>query len=130
MNQRGDTLRMLGIGEAFEEAVGRAQGWKSHFRPADQRGETFVVAFAGFTEEYGFDAAAGAKRFFDEADAFDADRAGFRGQTAAKRHAELFEPAVVAASEDARRGGRCAGSISRAGGFAWRGHHGWLRGAP
>jgi hypothetical protein len=65
VNKRGDALRMLGVGQAFEKAVGRAQGRKSHFRTADERSETFVVAFAGFAEEYGFDATAGAKRFFD-----------------------------------------------------------------
>ncbi len=32
-----------------------------------------MMAFAGLAEEDCFDAAAGAKRFFDEADAFNAD---------------------------------------------------------
>ena len=73
---------MLGVGEAFEEAVGGAQFGKSHFGPVDKRGEAFVMAFAGFAEEDGFDAAAGAKGFFDEADAFYADEAGFGGQAA------------------------------------------------
>src|ERR1700686_5828474 len=120
MHERGDALRMLGVGKAFKEAIGRAQGWKSHFRPADQRGETFVVAFARFAKEHRFNPTAGAKRFFDEADAFDADRAGLRGQTAAERHAEFLEPSIVAAREDAGRGSPC----SAAGGFAWRGHQG------
>src|SRR5580700_1888705 len=111
---------MLGVGQALEEAVGGAQGWKSHFRPADERSETFVVAFAGFAEEYGFDAAAGAKRFFDQAEAFDADGAGLRGQTAAQRHAKFFEPAIVAAGQDPGRG--CGGSV--ASGLAGSGHPG------
>jgi len=79
-----------------------------------------VVAFAGLTEEDRFDATAGTKRFFDEADAFDADGAGFRGKTAAERHAEFFEPAIVAAGEDSGRGcARCGAS-----GFAGGSHQG------
>ena len=77
-----------------------------------------MVAFAGFAEEHSFDAAAGAKRFLDETDAFNADRAGFRGQTAAQRHAEFLEPAIVAAGEDARR----SSAWGAAGGFAGGGH--------
>lgn len=79
-----------------------------------------MVAFAGLAEEDRFDAAAGTKRFFDEADAFDANGAGFRGKTAAERHAEFFEPAIVAAGEDSGRGcARCGAS-----GFAGGGHQG------
>ncbi len=95
---------MLGVGNAFEEAVGGAQGGESHFRPADERSEAIVVALAGFGEEDGLDAAARAESFFDEADAFDADGAGFRGQATAKRHAEVLEPAIVAAGQDSRSG--------------------------
>lgn len=77
-----------------------------------------MMAFAGLAEEDCFDAAAGAKRFFDEADAFDADGAGLRGKTAAERHAEFFEPAIVAAGEDSGHGcARCGTS-----GFAGGGH--------
>jgi hypothetical protein len=79
-----------------------------------------VVAFAGFAEEYGFDAAAGAKRFFDQAHAFNAHGAGLRGQTAAQRHAKHFEPAIVAAGQDSGRGSRC----SVASGLAGGGHQG------
>ncbi len=124
VDESGDALRMLGVGKAFEEAVGGAQNGESHFRPANKRSEAIVMALAGFAEENRFDAAAGTKRFFDEADAFDADRAGFRGQTAAERHAEFLEPAVVAASEDSGRDCVCASSV--AGGFAWGGHQ-WER---
>ena len=95
---------------------------KCDFWPADERGETIAVAFAGFAEEDCLDGAAGAQGFFDQADAFDADRAGLRGQAAAERHAELFEPAIVAASEDSGRCFRCVGSV--AGGFARSGHQG------
>jgi hypothetical protein len=63
---------MLGVGEAFEETIVGAQLGKSHFGPVDERGEAFAMAFAGFAEEDSFDAAAGAKGFFDKADAFDA----------------------------------------------------------
>ena len=78
------------------------------------------MTLAGFAEEYCFDAAAGAKRFFDEANAFDANGAGFRGKTAAECHAEFFEPAIVAAGEDSGRGcARCGAS-----GFAGGSHQG------
>jgi len=118
MDQGGDSLRMLGIGESFEEPVGGAQGGKTHFGPADQGSEALVVAFAGFAEEHGFDATARAKCFFDKANAFDTNRAGFRGQTAAEGHAKFLEPAVVATGEDSRRGW----SRRVAGGFAGGGH--------
>jgi hypothetical protein len=118
MDKGGDSLRMLGIGKSFEEPIGGAQSGKSHLRSADQGCETLAVAFAGFAEEYGFDAAAGAECFFDEADAFDANRTGFGGQTTAQGHAKFLEPAVVAAGEDSRRGW----SRRVAGGFAWGGH--------
>lgn len=62
--------------------------------------EFFAVAFAGFTEEDGFDGAAGFEGFFDEAEAFDADAAGVGLQAAAESDAELFKPAVVAAGEE------------------------------
>jgi hypothetical protein len=78
------------------------------------------MAFAGFAEEDSFDAAAGAKGFFDEADAFDADGAGFRGKATAQGHAEFLEPAIVAAGEDSRRGCGRAGGVTR--GFAGGSH--------
>jgi hypothetical protein len=113
---------MFGVGEALEEAVGGAQGGKSDFWPADQRGETIAVAFAGLAKEDCFNGAAGAQGLFDKANALDADGARFRGQTAAERQAELFEPAIVAAGEDPGRGCTRAGIVS--GGFAWSGHQG------
>jgi hypothetical protein len=88
---------MLGVGKALEEAVGGAKDGKSHFGPVDERGETFVMAFAGFAEEHGLNAAGGTQRFLDEADALDADEAVFRGQAAAQCHTELLEPAIIAA---------------------------------
>jgi hypothetical protein len=97
VDKSGDALGMLRVGKAFEEAVGSMQRGKSDFRPANKRSETIVMALAGFAEENRLDAATGAKRFFDEADSFDADGAGFRRQAAAESHAELFEPAVVSA---------------------------------
>src|SRR5579859_3135606 len=104
MDKCGDTLRMLSVGKALEEAIGGTQGWEGHFRPADERSETFAMAFAGLAEENGIDAATGVKSFFDESDAFDANGAGFCGKPAAKRHAEFFEPAVVPAGEDSGHG--------------------------
>src|SRR5579859_228175 len=110
MDKCGDTLRMLGVGEAFEEAVSGAQGGKGYFWPADERSETFAMAFAGLAKEYGIDAATGVKGFFDESDAFDANGPGFGRQTATERQAEFFEPAVVPAGEDSRRG--CGRSVT------------------
>jgi len=65
MNQRGDSLRVLGVGEAFKERSGSAKDGKAHFGPVDEGREAFVVAFAGFAEEHGLNAAAGTKRLFD-----------------------------------------------------------------
>jgi len=50
-------------------------------------------------EEHGLDGTAGAQRLFDETDAFDTDKAVFRGQAAAEGHAKLLQPAIVAAGE-------------------------------
>ncbi|GAC1621293.1 MAG: hypothetical protein NVS9B13_12620 [Candidatus Acidiferrum sp.] len=57
------------------------------------------MAFAGFAEENGFDAAAGAKRFLHQPGALDTDASGLGGQTAAQGHAELLEPAILATRE-------------------------------
>src|SRR5260370_30803400 len=107
---------MFGVGKALKETVRGAEDWKGHFGPVDEGGETFVMAFAGFAEEDGLNAATGTQRFFDEAYAFDANEAVFRGQTAAESHAELLEPAVVAAGEERRviRGTSVAGDLARA----------------
>ena len=96
------------------------QGGEGDFGTADQGSEAFAMAFAGFAEEDGFDGAARAESFFDEAHAFDADGSGFGRQASAKRQAKLFEPAIVAAGEDAGRGGRRVRRASR--GFAGCGH--------
>ena len=64
---------MLGVGEAFEEAVGCAEDGEGYLWAVDKRGQALVMALAGFAEEDGFDAAAGAKSFFNQADTFDAD---------------------------------------------------------
>src|SRR5580692_155791 len=90
MNESRDTLRMFGVGKAFEEAVGGAQRGKSHFRAANQRSEALVMALAGFAEENRINAATRAQRFFDEADALDTDGAGLGGQTSTERHAKFF----------------------------------------
>ena len=36
LDQSSDALRMLGVGEAFEEAIGGAQGGEGDFRSADE----------------------------------------------------------------------------------------------
>jgi hypothetical protein len=120
LDQCGYALRMFRVGEAFEQAVGGAKNGKSDLGAVNIGSEALVVALAGLAEENCFDWAGGTERFFDEADTFDADGAGFRGQTAAKSGAELFQPPVVAAGQDSRcRRGSC---WCVAGGFAWRGH--------
>jgi hypothetical protein len=48
------------------------------------------MALAGFAEEDGFDFAAGAQGFFDQAHAFYAHAAGLRGKSAAESEAELL----------------------------------------
>src|SRR5260370_31351191 len=63
MNQRGDALWMLGVGEALKEAFGRVWDGRSHLRPVDEGRETFVMALAGFAEEHGLNAATGTQRF-------------------------------------------------------------------
>jgi hypothetical protein len=119
MNQRGYSLRVFGVGKTFEEAVGGAEDGKSHFGPVDEGGETLVMAFTGFAEEHGLDAAAGTQRFFDKPGAFNADESVLCGQAAAESQAELFEPAIVTASKE--RGLTCGANI--ASGFSGRGHH-------
>src|SRR5712692_4835673 len=119
VNQRGDTLRMFGVCKALEEAVGGAKDRKSHFGAVDKRREALVMAFAGFAEKHGLNAAAGTQCFFDEPDALDADEAAFRGQAATQRHAELLEPVIVAAGEER---GRTFGSRVTSG-FSWRSHY-------
>jgi hypothetical protein len=119
MNQSRHSLRVLRVGKAFEEAVGSAEDGESHFGPIDEGGEAFVMALAGFAEEHGLNAAAGTQGFFDKAGAFDADESAFCGQAAAKSHAELLEPTIVAAGEE--RG--IARGASVASGFSGRGHH-------
>jgi hypothetical protein len=64
---------MFGIGKAFEERVRRAENGESNLGTVDERSEAVVMALSGFAEENGLDAAAGAQRFFDQTDAFDAD---------------------------------------------------------
>ncbi len=100
LDEGGDALGMFGVGDALEEAVGGAEDGEADVGAADERGEALAVAFAGFAEENGCDAAGGAESFFDEARAFDADGTVFRGKAAAESDAELLEPAVFAAGEE------------------------------
>src|SRR5258708_18755593 len=76
------------------------------------------MALTRFTEEDGLDAASRAQGLFDEADAFDADVAGFGGQAAAKGHAKGLEPAIVATGENRW----CARRASQTGVFAGSSH--------
>ncbi len=119
MNQRGYSLRAFGVGEAFKEAVSGAKDGKGHFWAVDERGETFVMAFAGFAEEHGLNAAAGTQCFFDEAHTFDADEAAFGWQAATQSDTKLLEPAIVAAGEERR----LADGARVTSGFARSSHH-------
>jgi len=112
LDERGDALGMFGIGDALEEAVGGAENGEAGVWAADERCETFAVAFAGFAEEDTLDAAGGAESFFHEARAFDAHGAVFGGKAAAESDAKLLEPAVFAAGEQ----------IGGIGGVGRRGH--------
>jgi hypothetical protein len=88
--QSGYALGMLGVGDAFEEAVGGFEDGEGHFGAGDEVREFFAMAFAGFAEEDGFDLAAGFQGFLDQAEAFDADAAGVGLQAAAEGDAKLF----------------------------------------
>jgi len=111
-------LRMFGVGEALEEAVSGAKNGEARLGAVDERREALVMALAGLAEEHGMDGASGEQSFLDEAGALDADEATLRGQAAVKSHAELFEPAIVAAGEE-RRFARRLGTAS---GFAGCSH--------
>lgn len=100
MHESGDALGMFSVGDAFKKTVCGAEYREGDFGPIDEGSEALAVALAGFAEEDGLDAAAGMESLFDEADAFDADRAGFGGQAAAEGHAKGLEPAIVAAREN------------------------------
>src|SRR2546430_14026384 len=103
MNQRGNPLRVFGVGKALEEAVRGAQDRKGHFGSVDDGGEALVMAFAGLAEEHALNAATGTQSFFDKSDALDAHEAAFRGQSATQSYSELLEPAIVAAGKERRR---------------------------
>ncbi len=98
-DEGSDALGMFGVGDAFEETVGGGEDGDGEFGAVNERGKVGVVALAGFAEEDGFDFAAGGEGFFDEAEPFDADGAGFGGEAPAKGHAEELEPAVVAGGD-------------------------------
>ena len=91
MNQRGNALRVFGVGEPFKEAVGSAEDGKSHFGPVDEGRQALVMAFAGFAEEHSLNGAARAERFFDEPNALDANEAALRGQAAPQSHSEVLQ---------------------------------------
>jgi hypothetical protein len=110
----GDALGVLGVGNAFKEAIGGVEHGEGEFGAIDERRQLAVMTLAGLAEEDGFDTAGGGEGFFNKVEAFDADAAGFCGQSAPKGHAEELEPAVVAAGD-----GGCTG-------FGGRGHR-WQR---
>ena len=106
---------MFGIGDSFKEAIGGGEDGEGEFRAIDEGGEFGVVALTRFAEKDGLDSTAGGEGFFDQADAFDADRPGLGGESAAEGHSEQLQPAIVAGGEGRRRG------------FSGRGHFRWKR---
>ena len=114
-DEGGYALRMFGIGEAIEEAVGGGEDGEGEFRAVDEGGEFGVVALARFAEKDGLDFASGGKGFFDQADAFNANRPGLGGKSATQGHTEELQPAIVAGGQRSR------------GGFDGRGHFTWKR---
>jgi hypothetical protein len=109
LGEGGYALGMLGVGDAFKEAIGGAKDWEADVGAADEWGETFTMAFTGFAEKDGFNAASGTESFFDEAGAFDADGTVFGGEASTESDAELLEPAIVAAGEEIGGGGGFGG---------------------
>ena len=93
-------MGMFGVGYAFEEAVSSVEHGERDFGAIEIGSETGMMAAAGFGEENSFDAAAGGENFLGEANAFDADGTGFRGQAAAQGNAKFLEPAIVAAGDN------------------------------
>ena len=118
LDQSGDALRMLGVGETLEKTIGGSQDREGDFGRIDERSESLMVALASFAEEHRLDAAARAQSFFDQADTFDTDETGLGGQAAAQSDAECPEPAIVAAGEHRVR----ARGPSQLGGFSRRSH--------
>jgi hypothetical protein len=118
MYERGNALWMLGVGKSLEQAIGGSQDREGHSWAIDERGQTLVMAFTRFAEQHRFNAAAGAKCFFNQANAFYADPAGLGGQAAAKGQAKFLEPAIVAARER----GQGAGLASAASNLSWSSH--------
>jgi len=112
-HKRGDALRMLGVGNAFEQAIHGLENREGHFRACNERCEFFAVAFAGFAEEDGFELAPGFEGFLDQAESLDTDAAGIGLQAAAERDTKLLQPAIVAAGKKAI--GRGSGAIVTAG---------------
>jgi hypothetical protein len=99
MDERGDSLRVFGVGKALKESVSGAENGKSHLGPIDKRREPFMMAFPGFAKEHSLDAAARPQRFFNKPCAFDTDESILRGEPAAKSDAKLLQPVIVAAGE-------------------------------
>ena len=94
--QGGDALWMLGVSDAFEEAVGGVKDREGDFFAVEIRCEARVMAATGFGEEDGFDAAAGREGFLGEPNSFDTDCAGCSGKATAESDAEFLEPAILA----------------------------------
>jgi len=103
-DESGDALRMFGVGHAFEEVVGGVENREGDLFTVEIGSEARVMAATRFGEKNGFDAAARRESFFGEADAFDADGAGFGGEAAAQGDAKFLEPAIFAAGDDSVRG--------------------------
>jgi hypothetical protein len=96
-------LWSFGVGDAFKEMIGRSQNRECSSCRVEMRGQTSAMTLAGLAEENSFDAAARTKSFFDKTRAFNANGTAIGGQSAAKSHAEVLEPPVVAAGDEVFR---------------------------
>lgn len=101
-DQGGYALRMFGIGDTFKQTIGGGEDGEGEFRAVDEGGEFGVVALARFAEKDGLDFAAGGEGFFDQADAFNANRPGFGGESATQSHTKQLQPAIVAGGQRGR----------------------------
>ena len=96
---------MFGVGDAFKQSIGGAMYGNGDFRAVEIRRKAGVVAFAGFAEQNSANGRGGTQGFFNQARAFDADRAVFTWQAATECDTEFLEPTIFATGDDAARSG-------------------------
>ena len=104
--ESGDALGSFGGGDGGEKLVGGAEDESGTIEFSEERGQGF---FGGGAGEDGFEFEAGANRFGDEANAFEADALAF-GSRRLQNRAKQFQPMIFARSDGralrSARGGR------------------------